>query len=265
MNNGRIIELEIDPDDPKYTNIAQIKGVDGPNKALATNKNEDFLYVNVGKSIGVKLINNENQGIKETGIVIESKQQNVVFDDYVPLKRNGIITANSLGVLEVFSLNLQERNYRKLAEYNINQNARSKREFQQITTIAINDTEDLLAVGTCIEDSEEVKLKNLIVFEILKSGQLDPLDARDFDQNPGDAMYFYLNFEYTYKGYPILFAFQADGDRRADAFLFKEEKLELVSSEKFYHKKGFSAIRDLNGKIFSVDYDGVMRVLNIPE
>lgn len=42
-------------------------------------------------------------------------------------------------------------------------------------------------------------------------------------------------------------------------------KIGLVHSESDYHERDFSAINSINGKIMSIDYDGVMRVLEVPE
>lgn len=123
----------------------------------------------------------------------------------------------------------------------------------------------MLAVATCIEDQNKVSLSTLYLFSVENNGQLRLLDKREFKQNPGTSMYFYLNFEYKYRNIPMIFAFQADGTRNLDIFAVEGGKLDFVYREMDYHDKDFSAIRGINGRIVSVDYDGVMRIMGIPE
>lgn len=78
-------------------------------------------------------------------------------------------------------------------------------------------------------------------------------------------MYFYMNFDYVFKGIPLIYAFQNEDEMRLDIFGIKNNKIKLIHSQLRYHTTDFSAIRSLNGRFVSIDYDGVMRVLEVPE
>lgn len=264
--SGRIIEMEPNPDDHSYYNVSTIKGVDGPNKSLRTNKTEELLFANEGDCITIKQVKEEDYGLRNTGIrIVTGPGKNVTIEDYIAIKKNGLIIANSLGVIEIFTFDIYKRKYKKISQLNLNRGVKASKQFQQVTTMAVTEDESMLAVATCIEDEQDVKLKNLLIFKIENKGNLTLLDARDFDRYPGHSMYFYLNFEYTYLGLPVLFAFQAEGQKRADIYVFDKGQVDLVCSHRGYHSCDFSAIRALNGKIVSIDYDGVMRILDVPE
>jgi hypothetical protein len=75
----------------------------------------------------------------------------------------------------------------------------------------------------------------------------------------------YINFDYKFKNVPLIYAFQNENKMRLDIFGLKDGKLSLVHSQPHYHTCDFSAIKSMNGKFISIDYDGVMRVLEVPE
>lgn len=264
--SGRVIELEPNPEEHTYYNVANIKGVDGPNKSLRTNILENLIFVNLGNEITIKIVNLDSVGLRDTNIYIKTQTKNqpdVTIEDYISLKKNGLILANSIGILEIFTFNVGNNSYQKLSELDFNKN-RSV-EFEQITNIAINDEENLLSVATCVEKNDDVVMNSLRLFRVNNNGSLVLLDERKYNLRDNFPMYFYLNFDYKCEGIPVLFAFQAEGERNLDIFTVENDKLNFVHTEHNYHKNDFSAIRSINGKIFSIDYNGILRILNVPE
>ena len=264
---GSVIEVQPETDNFNYYVVSNIKGVDGPNESLRTNKDESLVLANLGKAITIKQVL-PNAGLKDTNIFIRTETQTpgCMIEDFVALRRTGVITANSMGILEVFSFDLKTKNYRKLSHVDLNHKITQPEQHQQITTMALSENEEYLAVSTITEDdSFQCRLKKLLIFKVRKDGKLQLIDQKEFFKSGKDSMYHYMNFEFSFKGVPLLLAFQSEDERRLDVYAFKNTKLSLVHSEKYYHPDDFSAIRSVNGSIVSMDYNGVLRVLNVPE
>ena len=109
------------------------------------------------------------------------------------------------------------------------------------------------------------QLARIIVMRLDQKGQLVPVCQNRFVNEKANSMYFYVNFEYTVKGTPLIYAFQNEDQMRMDIFALRNNSLSLVYSHPNYHTTDYSAIRSINGKLVSIDYDGMMRVLEVPE
>lgn len=265
-----IIQIEPDVEQPEYFVIGKSIGVDGPNRCLKVNKNETCLLINEGKQIQVWEIGlGENRGIRKAGIAIKMSNLDpeVIIEDYLPLKDKGVIITDSTGLIEIFLFNLQNKTFAKLSEFDLNEGVEKPEIFEQITNMCLDEEEQMLAIATARSTTEEGtnQLTRLVVFKVDIKGRPHPLCQKRFTNESPNSMYFYLNFEYTYKGVPLLYAFQNEDTMRLDVFGINDSKLGLIHSQHKYHSTDFSAIRSINGKLISIDYDGVMRVMEVPE
>jgi hypothetical protein len=125
----------------------------------------------------------------------------------------------------------------------------------------------MLAVSTINNpDSDKGStLSRLLVFKLDGKGRLIPYVQHRFQHQGPNSMYFYMNFDYVFKGIPLIYAFQNEDEMRLDIFGIKNGKIGLIHSQPKYHSTDFSAIRSINGRFVSIDYDGVMRILEVPE
>lgn len=267
-NTKSLLEMEPIPDEPDYIVVEKLDGVDGPNRCLRYNNDETVLLGNRGSSItGMKVLN--GKGVQKTRMNIQSQtppinDTMVEFEDYVAIGSNGIIAGNNQGVLEGFEYNINTGDHVKRFEFNLNQ-GRPANLFQQITSMSLSDDQQYLAVSTAIDNQRvQACLNKLFVFAITPQG-LKIVDTKDFPNSNADSMYFYIDFDYRYRGTRMIFAFQSDDQMRVDAYAFENERIELVHSVYNYHQEPFSAIRGLSGSIISIDYVGGMKIMTIPE
>jgi len=265
-----LIEIDPDPEKPDYVVVDKVQGVDGPNQCIKHNIHDNCLFFNNVNSITVKKVN-EVKGVNNTGIVIRTRTVSndpnigVEIEAYEAVGHNGIITGNNFGVLEGFIFDVNKGQHKKVFETNLNQNLPSNLH-QQITAMSVCDNQRFVAVATTVKNGNyESCLSKLYVFSISNKG-LTQIAVKEFYNTNPNSLYFYLNFEYDFKGTSMIFAFQDDDEYRLDVYAFEnKQNLKLVHSKKNYHTGDFSAIRALGGKIVSVDYEGEMRVLSIPE
>ncbi len=264
-----IIQIEPEVDQPEYFVVGKSLGVDGPNRSLKVNKNESCLLINEGKQIQIwEIALGDNRGIRKTGIVIEmtNPDEEVIIEDFVPLKDKGVILTDSTGLIEIFLYDLHKRSYTKLSDYNINEGVKHPELFEQITNICLNDRENMLALSTSRSDMKNGAnvLTRMVVFTLGPKGRMHPQWQERFNNEKPNSMYYYMNFEYSYNDTQLIFAFQNEDKMRLDIFGIKDGFMNLIHTQLNYHDTDFSAIRAINGKLISIDYDGVMRVLEVP-
>jgi hypothetical protein len=268
--SGSLVEVDPDPERPDYMVVNKIQGVDGPNKCLQHNIGDSLLFVNSGNSIAVKQVN-PNKGVQNTRVVIPTytKSNNpnipVEIEAYEPVGYNALITGNNFGVLEGFSFDINSGKHRKVFEKNLNQNLPPSMQ-NQITSMSVSEDQRYLAVATMVSNQRvESCLSKLFVFGITNAG-LRQIAVKEFFDSNANSLYYYINFEYKFKGVPLIFAFQDADEYRLDIYAFENQQLlKLIHSKKGFHRGDFSAIRALGGQIVSVDYEGEMRILTIPE
>lgn len=168
----------------------------------------------------------------------------VEFEDYVAIGSNGVITGNNQGLIEGFEYDINAGSNIKRFEYNINQ-GRPANLFQQITSMSLSDDQQYLAVATAMDNQRvQACLNKLFVFSISPQG-LNLVDSKEFPNSNADSMYFYIDFDYRYRGTRIIFAFQNDDQMRLDAYAFENERIENIHTVYNYHQNPFSAIRGL--------------------
>lgn len=266
--SNSLIEVEPNPEKPDYVVVSKVRGVEGPNRCLRYNNDESVLLANRGDSITGMLVFNP-KGVQKTNLDIKSeslpiKDTAVEFEDYVALGNNGIISGNNQGVIEGFEYNVSNGTHVRRYMHNINQ-GRPVSLYQQITSMALSDDQKYLLVATAIDNQRiQACLNSLMVFEIFPDS-LNLVDVKEFPNSNADSMYFYTNFEYRYKDERLIFAYQGGDQNRLDAYSFKNGKIEHVHTVYNYHNGPYSAIRGMAGKIISVDYDGEMKLMSIPE
>ena len=272
--SGTIVQVEPDPENPEYYVLSQIKPADGPGKSLRYNREESLLLCNMEDSITVKQIIPDKNGLTDTPVRIPAAEnfQNLTLsatpriEDFVALRQNGVILANSEGEIVVYTFDAGTGTHKQLHSVNLNLDQDPTSMKQQVTCMALSEAEDYLVVAT-ITDSEGMpaKLKHLMVFHVGVDGKLDLQDVREFVGSGPNSMYSYINFDYKCNGVPLAIAFQPEDERRCDVFAFIDGKLELAYTKMGYHSSDFTAIRAVSGKIVSIDYNGVMRILSVPE
>lgn len=270
VENGSksLLEIEPMPEEPDYVVVGKLNGAEGPNKCLRYNNDETILLGNTSTNILAYKVLPE-KGVQPTSVNIQTTTQPmnetlVEFEDYVAIGNNGVITGNSLGVLEGFEYNVVNGTQAKRFEYNINEGMPPNL-YQQITSMSLSDDQKYLAVATAIDNQRvEGCLNKLIVFSINPEG-LRPVDTKEFSNSNPDSLYFFINFDYRYRGSRLIMCFQADDQMRLDAYSFDNENIELIHTVYNYHKNVYSAIRGMSGNIISVDYEGEMKILSIPE
>lgn len=267
-DTNSLIELEPLPETPDYVVVSKAKGVEGPNRCLRYNNDESVILANGGDSITGMMVFNP-KGVQPSNLKIRSEsrsvnQSPVEFEDYVALGNNGIITGNNLGVLEGFEYNVSNGTHTRRYAHNINE-GRPVNLYQQITSMALSDDQKYLAVATAIDNQRvQACLNSLMVFEVFPDS-LHLVDIKEFPNSNSDSMYFYINFDYRYKDTRLIMAYQGGDQNRLDAYSFDHGRIEHIHTVYNYHNGPYSAIRGMSGKVVSVDYDGEMKLMTIPE
>ena len=227
-----------------------------------------------------------SQGLLSTSISIKTCEDDlhisrtrlkVAIEDFQCLESDKVITANSLGIIEIFRFNIEEQICRKISEFRINSKGsnigeKADQKPELVTNMAV--TRDgqgghFLAVSTVEArfgtpgSHNENLLKKVIVFRIDNCYNIQRFAVKEFNKKPQEqkSLYYYLNFSYSYKGRKLLLAFQNEGERALDVYALEGDSLELIYSKKGYHGEYFTAIRQNGESVVSVDYDGVMRIL----
>lgn len=162
---------------------------------------------------------------------------------------------------------IQKGGSKKVSEFFINSGVTDQSLVEQITTIGMDEQEDMLVISTQNNQMGRGsnQLARIMVMKLDQKGQLVPVCQNRFVNEKANSMYFYINFEYTVKGTPLIYAFQNEDQMRMDIFALRNNNLSLIYSHANYHSTDYSAIRSINGKFVSIDYDGMMRVLEVPE
>ena len=91
-----------------------------------------------------------------------------------------------------------------------------------------------------------------------------------FHLETSNSAYKYLNFDYQYKGLPLLIAIQKQGPKRLDAFVLNqpaspEAKLDLKARKLNYHQGDIRAVGSVCDSIVTIDDLGEMHILKVPE
>ena len=268
--SSSIIQIDPQMEIPQYYVVGKSRGVDGPNKCLRYNKNESCIFVNDGKKISVWEVGiDNNRGIRKAGIdiTISNKNPEVIIEDFVTLKDKGVVTTDSTGLIELFFFDLKNKIFKKLSEFDINKQEAQSGQTESVTTMSFDETETMLTVSTVSNNKSSPvnQLSRLLVLDLDIKGNLHLNCQKKFEGEKVNSMYFYVNFEYSYKGVPLVYAFQNEDQMRLDIFGLRNGVLSLIHSQPKFHSTDFSAIRSINGRFISIDYDGVMRVLEVPE
>lgn len=91
-----------------------------------------------------------------------------------------------------------------------------------------------------------------------------------FHLEAANSAYTYLNFEYQYRGLPLLLAMQRQGSRRLDGFILSNPEgaqatLKLKTRKQNYHQTEVRAVGSVCGSVVTIDSLGEMKILKVPE
>jgi len=133
----------------------------------------------------------------------------------------------------------------------------------QITAIAISKDDKTVAVATISDSNKECQLRKIFLFEIDEDDNMIQKALYDFGDSQGEnSLYSYLNFDYQFEGKSLLMAFQGGSRYSLDCFAVQKGKMVLVHSEPNYHVSDYSAISELDGRLYSVDFEGNMTIMD---
>lgn len=183
--------------------------------------------------------------------------------------RGGNQTNNFVNLAPAQLLHVYDLNYNKSIEAH-----------EVITCISVyqqlGSTQDpLIAVSTIqnnLNGNNEGKLKAMHIYKINQtSNQIEFVFYQDFGWGQNlRSMYYWIDFTHMFRGENVLFAFQNDDQKKLDVYVMtwnmaqRKWVLDLVYSQPGFNSEYFTAIASKDDKIFSVDYDGVMKILTIP-
>lgn len=247
-----------------------------PNSTLRKNQNESDLLCYLGEDvISVKRV--LKVGLYETKVLIRTErpkgdtefQNELTIEDFEGLGNNKVIVANSLGLIEVFVYDAGSGNCMKLENYDLNDNETTLQPKEVVTCISLRKNEKYLAAATTINDHKRGKislLKRIMIFMVKPDSKLEQVAFRDFGNTENsNSAYYYINFKFDFRDIPVIFAFQNEDQRRLDVYSYDEGRVNLIHRVLDYHSNYFTAIRDINDFIVSVDYDGVLKILEVPD
>ena len=302
-----IVQIEPVPDNYDYYVISNLKTLQGDARALKHTDDEKLILMNTGQSIVVQRISasrglderrhmelpvfkskaekteNESAPVKPQEVQITPRTLDgteLKFIDFCPLDNDKVITVNNLGQLQVFEFRIDKKKFRKIFEQDLTQICKNRQ--IKITTIALSSPQNFLALAVSdYSNFVEGVLDSVFVYHVSSEKPLGMNNKEGIEylnlisthkclgEKPRSS-YNFLNFDYHYKGLPLLIAMQKDGDLRLDAFVLEDPedskaKLSLKARKVQYHNVGFKAVGIECGEIISVDFNGVMRRLKLPE
>jgi hypothetical protein len=269
-----------------YFIVSNLKGQWTPKSVLRANGSQTHLICHLQDDLlTVKKV--EEMGLEDTDIFIrtnsgyDSIKENhymsdstvghtkVSIEDFCALGDDKVIIGNSLGVLEIFKFSLENFTVKKLSSFDLSKSSRRIGLEESVTCISLSKDGKKLAVATAIESEQKTgrnRLKKLLIFEIKENFHLMEIGFKDFgNEEPENSCYYFLEFGLDFKGIPMIFCFQNADEKRVDVFSFKAGMIELVCSEEEYHDETYSAIGVAGRSVVTVDFDGLMKVLTVPE
>lgn len=267
----------MEPLENDYSVILNAKGANLPNSTLRTNKFENAILAFLGDNrISVKYLPKDMpKGVKETKIVIKStfgEKTNVTVENFACFDRDKVVVLNNYGLIEIFQFSLKSDNFRKLCDLDMNLKSGDYLEFPVGLSVKEKNGVVKFAVSTLYDDDsgeirQEEILRSLKIFEF-KENEIIKICEKEFElsEKRVSSSYYYIDFNYEYKGKEILFGFQNEEERNLDIYCVENNKIELVHREKSYHSDYFTAIRRFGDEgIVSVDYSGEMKILKLDE
>lgn len=243
---------------------ARVKGSSIPNKTIRVSRNEDCLILNEDNVLRVFRVT--PRGLRDTNVRIDfAKNNGLTIEDFVCLGSNKIAVGHSGGLLVIVLYDYVNVNWLKLYEINLN-DGKDDKEKLEITCLAADKRGGFLAISTTdLNYPNDNKLRQILLFRVLKKYNLELYAIRDYGFNcPKNSYYSHLCFDYVSSRLPVILAFQGGAGYNLDAYIVtKHNTLDLIHSVRGYHKNDFSAIRSLGRKVFSVDFDGNMNILEV--
>ena len=255
--------------DPKTNSMDlisnKVSGSDIPNKTLKISRNEKIALLNNKNNIEAKIMH--EKGLLNTKIIIDTyKTMGVEIDDFDVIGSDKCLIITTDGKLAVVKFDITNETWQQVFELDLNKGVDSRRDRLNVNSYALSAFDDCLAVSTSTDYDHGEKLRKIYLFGVSESGALEQLCVKDFGEDqPEASFYSYLNLDYFAHGRPVLLALQGGDRYNLDAYAFKKDQtLELIYSEEGYHESDFSAVRSFENMIYSVDFNGNMRVLALP-
>lgn len=229
----------------------------------------------------------------------KSGHHELTIEDFEAIGKDKVIMANSLGVLDLYQYSLVPQQSqvmgvnasqlntqvklapaRRLDSFDINQ-GKQIQAHEMITSISVfqnpKSTQDpLVAVSTIqnnVNGDAEGKLKAIHIYKVNQaSNKIELVCYKDFGwQQNNKSLYYWLDFTHMYKGQNVLYAFQNEDQKKLDMFVMNWNaqtsswNLDQFHSQPNYSNEYFTAIRARGNKIVNIDYDGVMKILDVPQ
>lgn len=223
-------------------------------KVLRTDKSQDHLFINQGKSIRI-LFNLSQRTYQFEGNL--KQFDNAEIDDFRIIKNNGVLSACSNMQLYYHEVD-PNRGSRLVCKVDIGIPIN-----ERITSLAVDRFENHIAVATELND----ELTNLIFFEIQSDKMIEFSDEMNFyyDEQTFKRQFNYIrdmSLELVDNGRPIIAAFQFAGDRHLMPFSFTDGKIIRYSPVR-YNSGIFNKCCSSNGSVWTVDMNGVLKRLKL--
>ena len=253
----------IDPRTFKKKDMVQITPPDLPNKTFRVTQDQKTLVVNDANVL--KFFSIEKRKIKKINMEIKlkrsgSKRKLQSVEDFW-VGDESILIATTNGKIHLVFYDIESEAWEVFDKKDINGDLKKDKRLQ-ITAMAVSSDGKHIAVSTVVDEDEDCRLKKVIVFKQTEDDELQLLYEHDFGHQPPNSLYSYLNFELSFEGKPLLLAFQCGDSYFLDAYLLDKSQLKVLHQQKNFHATDFSAIRMFNKKLFSLDFEGKLRIID---
>jgi len=222
-------------------------------KVLRKDKNEDHLYVNMGKHI-IILFHVSNGKFQMKGNLKQFDDADI--DDFRSIKTNGLLSACSNMNIYYHEVDPQ-RGSRLVCKIDVGIEIS-----ENISSIAVCPFDRYIGVATELND----ELTNILMFELTGDKMIEFRDEMNFYLDYQFKRQFNyirdMSLDFYYKGYPIITGFQFAGDRFMMPFAFDGKKIVRLEPVK-YNSGIFNKCSSHQGVVWTIDMNGVMKKLSL--
>lgn len=249
--------------------VTRVSSTEVPNKSLRVSRDKKFLLINENKSIRVYVIG-KNEIFKTSISMIcqdRASKQLKEIEDFLFIDENKCVIATTDSFIYILAFNLKENDWEEIAQIDLNHpNFKTNNETEelQITAISVSKDRKYLSVSLVTDIGENSQQRKIVIFKIRSDFTLKTAIDHDFGKSqPVNTMFSHLDMNFTANGYQLLLAFEGGNKLGMHIYVINGDKLLLFEKVDYYHRTDFCALKEYNGKIYSIDFDGVMNILDL--